>query len=816
MNARLRILVALAWLGSQANTSFAAEPPAGAQQRMAEWTIESRKTYADPFNDVDVDVVFSKDGKTWRVPAFWRGGQKWTVRFAPPSPGEYRYRLQSTDTHNADLNGHAGRVTITAYEGPNDLLRKGALRVSANKRYFEHSDGTPFYWLGDTWWTGLSDRLSWEGFQELTADRKAKGFTVVQAVVGLVPVEELGPLDAGFHNEGGPVWEKDYARINPGYFDAADRRIQLMLDAGMAPALVGAWANLMDEMGVERIKKHWRYIIARYGAYPVFWIAGGEVVDPPDEAMDKIAEWRRVKSPDSWTQVVRYIRATDPYHHPVSVHEDFLPRNAYPVRDERLTDFDCLQPSHFGWSSIATAVAQLDMHYARTAIRKPVVQCEIGYEGLGNYHLQDFQRAAFWLTMLNGAAGHTYGAVGTWESYTADKPFHRMKWSLTTWDEGMKLPGAYQVSIGAKLLSRYPWWQFEPHPEWVAPRGVTMLEPRSAINDPDTALDYDQLSDPKGKRATDTGTVFAPYAAGIPGKVRFIYNPSFGFRAVNDRPLVTVAGLEPGVRYAAWFWEPTHGTKIDLGLVERATPGALLPVSGCSESKADVWKHDGQVTCEGAAWVSRSKTLSVLNGVAEANVAVSVQIDPRSDAGILLRYRDDANYVAALYSAKDGTVSLRERKGGVDGAILALTGVPRTTATVARLAAEVRDAVAIVSLDTGTREYASPIVDIAQVAPGSVGLLHESADTPQRFAGLELRRSAAPAPEPEQRPLQTKLYDAAGQYRGELTGPSSPERPATGLAAWAETVRKNHLLLNAYRPDRAPYASDWLLVLEAL
>src|SRR5258708_19114380 len=103
------------------------------QERMVEWTIESRKTYEDPFNEVDVDVIFSKDGQSWRVPTFWRGGQRWTVRFAPSSPGEYTYRLQSTDPGNPDLNGHEGKVTITSYSGNNPLLRHGSLRVSASK-----------------------------------------------------------------------------------------------------------------------------------------------------------------------------------------------------------------------------------------------------------------------------------------------------------------------------------------------------------------------------------------------------------------------------------------------------------------------------------------------------------------------------------------------------------------------------------------------------------------------------------------------------------------------------------------------------------
>jgi len=61
--------------------------------RVFEQTFELRKAYADPFNDVDVDVVFTKGADSWRVPTFWRGGNRWTVRFAPPSPGSFSYRL---------------------------------------------------------------------------------------------------------------------------------------------------------------------------------------------------------------------------------------------------------------------------------------------------------------------------------------------------------------------------------------------------------------------------------------------------------------------------------------------------------------------------------------------------------------------------------------------------------------------------------------------------------------------------------------------------------------------------------------------------
>ena len=54
-----------------------------------EETFETTKLYQDPWNDVDVDVVFSKDGQSWRVPTFWRGGSRWSVRFGAPEAGEH-------------------------------------------------------------------------------------------------------------------------------------------------------------------------------------------------------------------------------------------------------------------------------------------------------------------------------------------------------------------------------------------------------------------------------------------------------------------------------------------------------------------------------------------------------------------------------------------------------------------------------------------------------------------------------------------------------------------------------------------------------
>jgi hypothetical protein len=49
----------------------------------------------------------------------------------------------------------AWRVTPPA----NPFYTHGPIHVAASHRHFEHADGTPSFWLGDTWWMGLTERL---------------------------------------------------------------------------------------------------------------------------------------------------------------------------------------------------------------------------------------------------------------------------------------------------------------------------------------------------------------------------------------------------------------------------------------------------------------------------------------------------------------------------------------------------------------------------------------------------------------------------------------------------------------------------------
>ena len=204
----------------------------GTQRCVCEWSYTAAHQTANPFRDVDLDVVFThQNGTTWTVPAFWAGGQTWRIRFAPPLPGDYTFRSVCSDATDSGLHAQTGQLIASAYEGTHPLLQHGAVRASADQHHFAHEDGTPFFWLADTWWMGFTKRLTWPGdFQTLAADRLAKGFTAVQIVGGLYP--DMDWYDPRGANEAGFPYDKELTCINPAWYDMADLKVQYLAQVG--------------------------------------------------------------------------------------------------------------------------------------------------------------------------------------------------------------------------------------------------------------------------------------------------------------------------------------------------------------------------------------------------------------------------------------------------------------------------------------------------------------------------------------------------------------------------------------------------------
>lgn len=680
-------------------------PPAAAQSagpttiqanHVAEITLVSTKTYANPFTDVTLEaVVTPPDGPPLRVPAFWAGGNRWRFRYASPLSGRHAWRTECSDRDNRQLHAVQGHLDVTAGRETNSLYQHGPIRVAEDRRHFVHADGTPFLWLGDTWWKGLCKRLTWEGFQELTADRRAKGFSVVQIVCGPYPDE--GTFEARWENEGGKPYEThDFSRVNPAYFEFADRRLGHLVSAGIVPAIVGGWGrpdcDSMALAGLEGMKRHWRNLIARYGAYPTVWIIGGESGGP------------------LWTEVARFVRQTDPFHRPVTMHPGQSARSA--VTDETVLDFDMLQTGHGEWPAALGAIPQLRAAYARTPAM-PAMIGEFCYEEHMQSAFADVERYVFWGAMLSGSPGITYGAAGVWHAGVEGDPGLGPVYDLTTWKEGMSYPGSAQLGLGKRLLEQYPWQRFEPHPEWAEP---------------------------------------GSFAAGIPGQVRFLYMPK---RGVYNWTGPAVSGLERDVLYRGFYFDPARGRRFDAGQVVSAGPPPEALTGGGQPrlfedrfqgTDASAWRDHGTPTRrERGRLVGGKGMVTLVEGITEADVSATVEANSDAEAGIILRFQNPDHYLVGLYTPLFKCIYLHDRKNGEYGDPLGRVPVPDIGPRIRLTAAACGDHAALLMTD-GKQTFCTPVVRVSNVAAGKTGLWLNFVGDRQEYGGFELSRAQFSAP----------------------------------------------------------------------
>src|SRR5271157_308559 len=497
------------------------------QNCVLEIKFESSTTYEAPDDVIFELQITDPNGQTMVLPGFWAGESTWCARVSSPTSGRFSYTTSCSDKTDAGLQDQLGEFEVVPYEGTNALLLHGKLRVSKDNRHLEHADGTFFFWLGDTWWMGFTKRLHWlEEFALLTADRVEKGFTVIQIVAGLYP--DMPPFDARGANEAGFPWLVDkFARINPEYFDFVDRRVEHLVNAGLVPCIVGSWGYFLDIMGVAALKKHWRYLIARYGAYPVVWCIAGEALMRYylDKKIPKNLEKKeRRKRKSAWSDITFFVRSIDGFHNLITIHPTRYGHDQ--LDNPKLLDIDMLQTGHanpYGELAVIRNTVKMIQHARKQEM--PVVVGEVCYEGILEANRQQIQRCLFWATMLSGAAGHTYGANGIWQLNRRDQSFgaspHGSSWGETPWEDAYQLPGSKHVGVGKEILCKYPWWKFEPHPEWVL-----------------------------GKLT---------FAAGIPGELRIFY------RLVPGR--FVIRKLERGVKYNATWIDPKDGNQVPIGII---------------------------------------------------------------------------------------------------------------------------------------------------------------------------------------------------------------------------------------------------------
>src|SRR5688572_1623523 len=95
---------------------------------MAEVVFTAGGAHDDPFNTVNLDVVFTTpSGQQLRVPAFWADGNSWKVRYASPEVGTHHFQSECSKADDAGLHGVKGEVEVRSEEHTSELQSQSNL-----------------------------------------------------------------------------------------------------------------------------------------------------------------------------------------------------------------------------------------------------------------------------------------------------------------------------------------------------------------------------------------------------------------------------------------------------------------------------------------------------------------------------------------------------------------------------------------------------------------------------------------------------------------------------------------------------------------
>jgi hypothetical protein len=346
------------------------------------------------------------------------------------------------------------------WNGPSVNFRHGKLKISENKRFLVFEDGSPFFYLGDTGWE-LFHRLDKNEAEMYLENRRAKGFTVIQAVV----LAELDGLNTPNKEGEKPLIDNDPLKPNEKYFQHVDWVIKKAADKGLFIALLPTWGDKIElkSWGVgpivfnkENAYKYGQWIASRYKDYPnIIWVNGGDRTggQPNTEIWDALG--KGIKSIDK--------------NHLMTFHPVGGASSSEWFHDAEWLDFNMSQTGHCD-RSYAQYKKIIVADYARTPV-KPCFDGEPHYEDhpfcwnpdvLGWFDDADVRMAAYW-NLFSGGHGHTYGCHPIWQFKSAkDEP---IGYARHNWNEVIDLPGAWDMLHVRRLMESRPFLDRKPAQE---------------------------------------------------------------------------------------------------------------------------------------------------------------------------------------------------------------------------------------------------------------------------------------------------------------------------------------------------------------
>jgi hypothetical protein len=425
--------------------------------------------YDNPFQAASLRVTFtSPSGRESSVDGFWDGGSLWRVRFMPDQTGTWRYHTDCSDTSNIGLYGQSGSFTCTQAAGKTVFEQHGPLKLSSNRRYLSHVDGTPFFWLADTVWNGPL-RASQDEWERYLAERARQKFTAVQWVTTQWIGEPKGDAAGALAYTG-----NEQIEVNPAYFKRMDEKVRAANRCGLlsVPVLLWAagwstrdnnWVNPGFSLPEDQAIRFARYIVARWGAYFVAWILPGDA----DYRGEHAARWQRIG---------QGVFGNDP-HAPVSLHPGGMQWNLDEFQNESWLDIIGYQSGHgddgptLAWLNAGPPSTDWAREPARPFINlEPPYEQHLAYQSRQPHDAYSVRRALYWSLLVSPTAGVTYGGHGVWgwDDGSGPPTGHLNTGTPLPWQQALTLPGAEQIQHLAKLFQSIDWWRLRPAPELLA------------------------------------------------------------------------------------------------------------------------------------------------------------------------------------------------------------------------------------------------------------------------------------------------------------------------------------------------------------
>ncbi len=424
-------------------------------------------TCAQPLDAWDFRAVFTgPDGSRLDVSGFCDGQRRWVIRFRPDQPGAWRFETRCLSVEST-LNGLSGAFTIEPRlaDEANPLFFHGGIpRVGATGRHLTYSDGTPFFWLGDTWWFAPSKLVPWNGsskpgvastFRLLVETRASQGFNTVQMAF-------LGGAEA---DAGGGDWQLALeGKLDAAYWRRIDTCLDFANRCGLMPVIGFGFHQSLNAPTAGQLQRLWRYVLARYGALAVTFLICGEYnqgggTDAAGKVNHSFTETDAART-QKMIELGAYIKAHDPWKRAMTVHPW-----AYSVEGRHAwgapwLDFTLIQGGHGKDGPPASYYREI---WDRSPSR-PLLEGEVTYEGIFGFS-DSIVRCNAWKAVCSGSCGFTYGAQGLWYPNQNAEDTKFSEWGPTLpWWEALARPGGVQMGILRSIVESVTWSRLEPVP----------------------------------------------------------------------------------------------------------------------------------------------------------------------------------------------------------------------------------------------------------------------------------------------------------------------------------------------------------------